>query len=172
MRSITLLLVIAWLCLHAGGACAKDKTTPDDLRNKHAGVVHFTSDRAVSDLYPMIHDATVRCWSDVAYFPSQVGGAAGELTRASRPISGELNPDGTQAHVIVQVRAAFGLRYADFLQVDLDRESDRTKVAVYYRNDVKAQRDYAVEVQHWLDGDNSWCAPSPSKRKPKPTPTP
>lgn len=165
MKLITHVLLASFMLCHHS-AFGADKTNIEFLRQKHAGTARLSSPESVSDLFPKLMKATAECWAGVTE-PSQLGlgGAVGTLTGASRIVQGELSSDGKSAFISVRAKGGLGLLQSNFLQIDLHQRSDATQVDLYHKNNVKAQRAFITEAEHWLAGDLAWCSPKPFMRK-------
>ena len=81
---------------------------------------------------------------------------------------GEASDDGRSAYILVRAKGFFGAVQSNFLQIDLDEATDSTQVTVFHKNNVEGQRQFLVEVGHWLDGDVDFCFAKPfmTKRDP------
>lgn len=140
---------------------AADKTSPEFLRTKHAGLAEFDSKEGIDSLFPRVLRATQECWVGEVR-PGTMGLM---VSSASRTVVGELSPDRASAYIVVRARGFFGALQSNFLQIDLAKESAGTTVVVYHKNDVSGQREFFVEVEHWLKGDVSYCEAKPFIRK-------
>ncbi len=90
--------------------------------------------------------------------PTPPGGAVGTLQSASRTVIGEIAPDKRTAYIAVRAKGFFGAVQDNFLQVDLiGQEAGGTRLTVFYKNDVKIQRQFVDEVEHWLGGQLDYC---------------
>jgi hypothetical protein len=149
---------------------ANDKTSPDFLRQKHAGTVGFESTDAVAALYPELFAAAQRCWvgqikpgAGTGY----AGGALGTISSASRVVVGEISPDDSSAYIAVRAKGFFGAVQDNFLQIDLISRGDKTHLDVYYKNNVKGQRQFVGQVDRWLKGGLDYCDPDPFFKHPR-----
>lgn len=145
-------------------AFAADKTGPDFLRRKHAGMASLSSAKPIEALYTDLLKAAQECHSLRIAPGAGTGapsGALGGMQSASREVSGKLSPDGRSAYIAVTVVGFFGATRSNFLQIDFDSRDDGTNVVVFHRKNVKAQRGFITEVKHWLDGDLAFCEPKP-----------
>lgn len=154
--------IVFALCLAAAPAFAADKESPGYLRQKHAGVVSLDSEKPVSELYPLLLEAARKCWvGSVApgIGTGAIGGAVGTMSSAKRVVVGELAPDRNSAVVDIQVQGFFGATKMNFLQVDLAGSGAGSRLDVYYRNNVAAQRKFPGQVHAWITGDPENCDP-------------
>jgi hypothetical protein len=145
-------------------AFAADKTGPDFLRRKHAGMATLSSTKPIEALYPDLLKAAQECHTLRIAPGAGTGapsGAVGGIQSASREVSGKMSPDGQSAYVAVTVVGFFGATRSNFLQIDIESRDDGTNVVVFHRNNVKAQRGFITEVKQWLDGDLTFCEPKP-----------
>jgi hypothetical protein len=166
MRLIGMLLLVALPI--AGPAFATDKTSPDFLRHKHAGTASFTSTEPVRDLFPKLLRASEECWVGEVKpgaGTGSLGGAIGTMSSASRIVLGELSGDGQSAYVLVRVKGMFGALQSNFLQIDLAGAMDGSHLDVFYKNNVKGQKQFVGQVEHWLNGELNYCDPDPLIRK-------
>jgi hypothetical protein len=157
--------ILLGLCLVAAPALAADKESPDYLRSNHAGSRTLVSNEPVAALFPKLREATAACWAGVVKMgtglPTPPGGAIGTIQSASRGVAGEISADGRSAYILVRAKGFFGAVQTNFLQIDLDESAGGTQVTVFHKNNVKAQRDFLTEVEHWLDGNLSFCYAKP-----------
>lgn len=167
------IVVLALVAVIGSGACyGKDRTGPDILRGKHAGMASFTSAESVSSLYPKLFQATVACYEgEVApgAGTGTNGGALGAMSSAGRRIGGDLAADGSSAWIVVRATGFFGAVDSGFLQIDLVQTDGASRVDVFHKNNVKGQREFISEVEHWLQGEMDHCHKQPFIRKQKPS---
>lgn len=148
---------------------AADKTSPEFLRDKHAGAATFDSPQALAELFPKVLKAADDCYAGETN-PAQWGvyGAVGSQTGASRLVEGHLSENGGSAYVQVRARSAFGLAESAFLQMDLNaKESGGTRVVAYHKNNVKLQREFLMSAGQWVAGNVSACPADPFVHKKK-----
>ena len=163
--ALTLVLLAA-----SSPAAAKDRTGPQLLRDKHDNKVVFATDEAVSTLYPRLLDATRACWVGNVAPGAGTGtntGAMAGFSSAGREVGSELAADGNSAWIAVRVVGFFGGFTKNFLQIDLEQTDAGSRVVVYNEGNVKAQRQFADEVEHWLNDDVDFCHPQPMMGKKK-----
>ena len=161
-------IVFLAMLLVSPQAFSADKTHPNFLRQKHAGTVSFSSSEPLHELFPKVLKATQECWigkvkPGVGTMYS--GGALGTMSSASRDVLGELSADAESSYVVVRAKGFFGAIQSNFLQIDLNADSTGTRLDVYWQNNVKGQKALAIEVDHWLKGDLSYCEPKPFMQK-------
>jgi len=160
MRRIAILLA---LCLAAMPAMSADNESPGYLRGKHAGVVSLESGRRVGELYPLVLEAAQNCWVGAVAPGAGTGANGGVLammSSARRVVIGQIAPDQDTAVVDVQAQGFFGGTRIDFLQVDLANTGTGSRLDVYYRNNVAAQRKFPEQVRAWITGDPDNCDPA------------
>ncbi len=160
--------VLFLVCL-AVPAQAADKTSPQFLRDKHAGTATFDSPQALVELFPKVLKAADDCYAGQTD-PAQWGiyGGVGSQTGASRIVEGHLSEKGDSAYVQVRAKSAFGLAETAFLQMDLNaKESGGTQVVAYHKNKVKLQREFLASAGRWVSGNFSACPVDPFVHKKK-----
>ncbi len=148
---------------------AADKTSPEFLRNKHAGTAIFDSPQALAELFPKVLKAADDCYAGQTD-PAQWGiyGGVGSQTGASRIVEGHLSEKSDSAYVQVRAKSAFGQAESVFLQMDLNaKEGGGTRIVAYHKNNVKLQREFLVSAGHWAAGDFSACPADPFVHKKK-----
>lgn len=143
-------------------AFAADKTDPEFLRRKHAGMATLSSTKPVEALYQDLLKAAQECHTlRIAAGTGAPSGALSGIQSASREVSGKMSLDGRSAYIAVTVVGFFGATRSNFLQIDIEGREDGADVLVFHRNNVKGQRGFITEVKHWLDGDMAFCEPKP-----------
>ena len=150
-------------------AHAVDKTSPEYLRGKHAGVATFDSSQAVVELFPSVLKAADDCYAGQTD-PAQGGvyGALGSKTGASRIVEGRLSENGGSAYVQVRAKSAFGIAESVFLQLDLNaKDGGGTRIVAYHKNNVKLQRVFLATAEQWAAGNFSACPIDPFVHKKK-----
>lgn len=163
-------LLMLCLAFFSCRAFAADKTGPEFLREKHAGMHTTASSRTVGDLFQMLLSEMEACYAGTTD-PSKVGvyGAVGSMTAASRKIHGEQSPDGRTAYLQVRARGAFGWIESAFLQVDLESTEQGSRITAYHRRNVELQQSFLVRVEGWVAGDTTPCPTDPFMRRPAET---
>lgn len=160
-------LLMLCLALFSGRAFAGDKTGPDFLREKHAGMHTSTSSRTVADLFQALLSEMEACYVGTTD-PSKVGvyGGVGSMTAASRNIHGVQSSDGRTAYIQVRARGAFGWIESAFLQVDLESTEQGSRITAYHKRNVELQQSFLTRVDGWVAGDTTPCPPDPFMRRP------
>ncbi len=171
-RSVALLLVAFLTPAVVRGI---DKTTPEYLREEHAGTVALESADEPAVLYPKLLKATTDCWvgSTKLQAPAgtggALGGAAAVLTQATRVVLGDIAPDSTNAYIVVQARSGMRLMQSNFLQIDLMQDAaGGSRVTVFHKSNLKAHRQFIDEVRQWLSGDLGFCTWKPGMQRKRP----
>ena len=124
-------------------------------------IAKFYSNDAIERLFPILLHATQGCWvGDVT--PGTMGLM---VSSASRSVLGELSAEGESAYIVVRARGFFGALQTNFLQIDLRKVTAGTSMDVYHKDNVSGQRDFFVEVEHWLKGDVGYCEAKPFVRR-------
>ncbi len=161
---VALVLFLACLTVPAQAA---DKTSPEFLRNKHAGIATFDSPHSLDELFPKVLEAADKCYAGKTD-PAQWGmyGAVGSQTGASRIVEGRLSEKGDWAYVQVRAKSAFGLAESAFLQIDLNaKEGGGTRIIAYHKNNVKLQREFMTSAGEWVAGNLNACPADPFVHK-------
>jgi len=158
VRGGILLFLLSSFC---GTAFAVDKTSPEYLRSDHAGIAKLNSDEPVDTLFPKLLHATQECWVGEV-----TPGAMGlPVSSASRTVLGDSASDKKSGYILVQAKGFFGALKSNFLQIDVNEDAAGSSVTVYYKNRVKGQEQFVGQVEHWLNGDLSFCDSHPFMRK-------
>lgn len=157
-------VLLAFCLLGAAGAQARDKTSPEYLREKHAGRVSYHSANSVGWLFPRLKRAAEKCWTGtIDSMPPVYGGMAAALIRSAWVVDGRISENGDSAYVVVGNRGPLGTAKRNFLQIDLSGDgAGGTRLEVLRKNNAKLQRAFEQEVQQWLDGREHYCAPKPA----------
>jgi len=145
------------------GAIARDKTSPDALRGRNAGVVTLTSAYSLGELLPQMLRAADSCYSSstsatpVPGTGGAIGGAASMLTSASSAVVSQVDADQQHAYIIVKAVGGMGWMKSNMLQFDLTATHSGTDLLVYRARNGEFYKNAAVNAEAWARGDFSTC---------------
>jgi len=149
--------------LMSQNAIARDKTSPDALRGRNAGVVALTSAYSLVELFPEMLRAADRCYSNstsastVPGTGGAIGGAAIALTSASSGVVSQIDADHQHAYIIVRAVGGMGWLKSNMLQFDLTSTQSGTDLLVYRARNGEFYKNAAGNVEAWTRGDFSTC---------------
>lgn len=161
-----MVLLFVLIVLTQGTAAAADRESPDYLLANHAGSRMLFSEAPLDGLYQKMVEAASTCYigeSDPSMFG--VGGLAYELTKAKRSVKAERSADGSSAYIAIKIVGGMALMKTNIIQFDLKAMSAGTQVDIYYRRNVKLQRNSIVNAQAWLDGNWDFCELDPIQNR-------